>query len=80
MAYSWSARLPYIDDELRDVLSGDFGDFASFVARMKDIAKVSRIIELRGIAIYALVAWLSCITVSNYEVSDFSENLLGKWT
>ena len=58
LACSWSARLPYNDDERRDVLSGDFGDFASFVTRMKDIAKVSRIVELREIATYAFVAWL----------------------
>lgn len=52
LVYSWSARLPYTND-YEHVLSGDFGDFASFVTHMKDIAEVgSRSIELREAATY----------------------------
>jgi len=52
LTYSWSARLPYTN-EYGHVLSGDLGDFASFVAHMKDIAEVgSRIIELSEMATY----------------------------
>jgi 2',3'-cyclic-nucleotide 2'-phosphodiesterase (5'-nucleotidase family) len=52
LIHSWSAHLPYTN-EYEHVLSGDFGDFASFVAHMKDIAKVgSRIIGLRESTTY----------------------------
>jgi hypothetical protein len=48
LAYFWSAHLPY-----ERMLSGDFGDFASFVSHMNDIAKVSnQIIRLIEAAAY----------------------------
>jgi 2',3'-cyclic-nucleotide 2'-phosphodiesterase (5'-nucleotidase family) len=50
---SLGARVNPYTNEYEHVLSGDFGDFASFVAHMKDIAKVgSPIIELRETATY----------------------------
>ena len=39
------------------LFSGDFGDFASFVAHMKKIAEVCELVRLRGAVANACVAW-----------------------
>jgi hypothetical protein len=84
LAYFWSAHLPY--NEYERVLSGDFGDFASFVSHMKAIAKVNnQIILLIKAAAYGFVdrcrrrtsicCWLTLVTstmVSN--AACFSHN------
>jgi 2',3'-cyclic-nucleotide 2'-phosphodiesterase (5'-nucleotidase family) len=55
---SWGARLLYTND-YEHVFSGDFGEFASFVEYMEDIAKVSfHVIELGEAAIHAYMYWL----------------------